>query len=80
MKVKDLIAELSKLDPELLVVGFSEDSDVLEPCQAVRLFELRSVEACNVEFERDEARKPRIRFSVSGEGRPMALLELTTTF
>ena len=50
MKVKDLIAELSKLDPELLVIGFSEDSDVLEPSQAVRLFEPQSVEACSVEF------------------------------
>ncbi|MFU3618862.1 hypothetical protein, partial [Pseudomonas paraeruginosa] len=43
MKVKDLIAQLSKLDPEVRLVGYSEDEDAREVGQHVRLFDIRAV-------------------------------------
>lgn len=39
MKVKDMIAQLQKLDPELHLLVLCEDSDVLEKGQGIRIFE-----------------------------------------
>ncbi len=78
MKVKDLIDQLSKLDPELLLVGYSEDEDVREVGQLVRLFDRRAVTAEQCNRSRDESGKARIELTGSGAGHPVALLELTT--
>ncbi|HBN8234656.1 hypothetical protein ACM7HV_02530 [Pseudomonas paraeruginosa] len=43
MKVKELIAQLSKLDPEMRLVGYSADEDAREVGQHVRLFDIRAV-------------------------------------
>ncbi|HCL3814067.1 TPA: hypothetical protein N2B19_006010 [Pseudomonas aeruginosa] len=78
MKVKDLIDQLSKLDPELLLVGYSEDEDVREVGQLVRLFDIRAVTAEQCNRSRDESGKARIELTGSSAGHPVALLELTT--
>ncbi|HBO7076144.1 hypothetical protein ACSLV1_26225 [Pseudomonas aeruginosa] len=78
MKVKDLIAQLSKLDPELLLVGYSEDEDVREAGEHIRLFEITGVTAEQCSRSRDESGKARIELTGSGAGHPVALLELTT--
>ncbi|WP_212567511.1 hypothetical protein, partial [Pseudomonas aeruginosa] len=43
MKMKELIAQLSKLDPEMRLVGYSADEDAREVGQHVRLFDIRAV-------------------------------------
>ncbi|XEG72298.1 hypothetical protein QA447_30540 [Pseudomonas sp. abacavir_1] len=78
MKVKDLIEQLAKLDPELQLVGYSEDAEVLEKDQLVRLFDVSGVTAENCNLSRDENRKLRIELQGDIPGRSVALLELTT--
>ncbi|WP_426119575.1 hypothetical protein [Pseudomonas sp. DSP3-2-2] len=53
MKVKELIAQLQKLDPNLSILASSEDSEIVEERQLIRMFEIGSSDAVEVERFRD---------------------------
>ena len=40
MKVKELIDQLSKIDPETPVIGYTQDAEVLGPGLKLRVFEV----------------------------------------
>lgn len=79
MKVKELIEELQKLDPNLEVLVTSDDADVVIQGYLVRPFEIYDVSAFNVELSRDDKRRPQIAAASEGEGRKFAIIEITSS-
>jgi hypothetical protein len=80
MKVKELIAQLQKLDPELSILGSCEESEIVEKGQLIRMFEIGSCDVMNVECFRDDSHKPRIRIMGAGEGERVVFVDLFTDF
>ncbi|MCV4285109.1 hypothetical protein [Pseudomonas capsici] len=80
MKVKELIEQLQKLDPNLDVYATCEDPGILGENQLVRPFDIVEASAVEVELSRDESRRPQISTVVAGEGRKRAIIEITADF
>lgn len=78
MKVKELIAQLNRLDPEMSIYGSCEDNEVLEKDHANRLFDLGQVDALDAVLTKWPEGKLRADIVVPGEGRKIAFLGLTT--
>ena len=78
MKVKELIAQLTKLDPEMSIYGSCEDRDVLEKDQANRLFDLGQADALDAVLTRWPDGALRADLVASGEGRKIVFLGITT--
>lgn len=57
MKVKELIEQLEKQDPELEILCFSEDEDILPEGEAFRMFKVESVTDTGV-VNKDDANQP----------------------
>ena len=80
MKVKDLGAQLQRLDQDLMVYVTCEDSEVTGPNYFVRPFVIQDVGVVEVELNRDENRRPEIAATAAGEGQKCAVLEITGDF
>jgi hypothetical protein len=80
MKVKDLIAQLSKLDQDLEVYGYMEDESLANKDHACHLFVVDSVDVSAAETFRDEDHTPAIRFGQSDSARNIAFVNLTKDF
>ncbi len=80
MKVAELIAHLSTLDPSLEVLGYSEDRGVLAPEHEFRLLSLAGVELSVAEARRGDDDVPTLRFGAGPDSRRFALLHLTAEF
>ncbi|WPN50915.1 hypothetical protein QMK52_18660 [Pseudomonas sp. P9_2] len=80
MKVKDMIAQLQKLDPELHLLVLCEDSDVLEKGQGIRIFEPDSADMFFAKMSRDSSHKARLEITAAGEGQKLASINVTTDF
>ena len=78
MKVKELIAQLTKLDPEMSIYGSCEDGDVLENNQAIRLFDFDQADALDAVLTKRPDGKLQADMVASGEGRKIAFLGMTT--
>jgi hypothetical protein len=79
MKVRELIEKLEKLDPNLEILGYSEDEAIQRPGHGIRLFDVVTIEATNAIRSRDSERVPVITFD-NENGRQVAVLELTIDF
>jgi hypothetical protein len=80
MKVKDIIAQLQKLDPELQLLVLCEDSEVLEKGQGLRIFEPDSADTFFAKMSRDSDYKARLEITAAGEGQKLACINVTTDF
>lgn len=80
MKVKDLIAALSKLDQNLEVYGYTEDDSLASQDRRFHIFFMDSVEVSAAEMFRDKNHAPAIRFGQSEQSRNIAFVNLTTGF
>gem|GEM_PF-925474 len=80
MNVKDLIQILEKYDPEIEVLGYSEDQELLTGKQGFKLFEILDVTANDAEKCRDEKGKPSLKFTTSEKSQKHVLMEITTDF
>ena len=80
MKVKDMIAQLQKLDPELQLLVLCEDTEILEPGQAIRILEPYSADMFFAEQSRDSQHKARLTITAAGEGQKIASINVTTDF
>lgn len=80
MKVKEMIAQLQKLDPELSLVVLCEDPEVLEKGQVFRILEPYSADMFLANMSRDSNHKVRLEITAAGEGQKLASINVTTDF
>lgn len=80
MKVKDLIAELSKLDQNLQIYGYTEDYSLANEDHRFHIFDIESVDFSAAEIFRDDNHAPAIRFVQSDKSHNIAFVNLTTDF
>lgn len=80
MKVKDLVAALSKLDQNLEVYGYTEDDSLVTQDRRFHIFFMDGVEVTPAETFRDKNHAPAIRFGQSEQLRNIAFVNLTTDF
>lgn len=80
MKVKELVEQLQKLDPNLTVYVASEDPDVVVPGYLVRPFVINEVSAFNIVTSRSESGIPEMAAAAAGEGHTFAVIDITADF
>ncbi|VVP66143.1 hypothetical protein [Pseudomonas fluorescens] len=80
MKVKDLINQLQKLDPNLQVLAACEDEGVVVQGYVVRPFEVTEVSSVSIEIDSDdEGRRTMCSVPVE-DGQKFAVIEITSVF
>lgn len=81
LQVKDLIAALEKLDPNLHIYGFSDDPDLVSRDEAYKIFSVDSVNAQNVEKGRDDLTgMPSLKFSTAEGSQEVAFVNMSYRF
>lgn len=81
MKVKDLILKLNQCDPDLEVLCYNEEDEVLQQeGHMFRLLDIIDFSINNGEFERGEDGIVSIKFNDSKNSRKVVLLDVTTKF
>ena len=80
MKVRELQEHLSKLDPELGVLCYSEDERLLVKKRGFILFDILAVSATEAEWLRLEDGTPYLKFERGPNSIAMATLEVTSDF
>jgi hypothetical protein len=76
MKVKDLIAQLNKLDPEMAIYGFDEETGSSDQT-GMPLYEFGTANAVDAEIHKGADNRLRATLMAAGEGRKIVLLDLT---
>ena len=80
MKVKDLIEQLQKLDPNLQVLAACEDEGVVVPGYFVRPFEVTEVTSVSVEIDSDYKGRRTMCAVPIEDGQKFAVIEITSVF
>lgn len=80
MKVKELIDQLQRLDPNLQILAACEDQEVVVPGYFVRPFEVAEVSATSVELDWDDKGRRTICAVAAGEGQQFAIIDITSVF
>jgi hypothetical protein len=80
MKVKELQQQLSKLDPDLEILCYSEDEALQDKDQVFRLLDIESVTTSEGERIRLDDGTPSLKFGKSPESEIIALLNVLSDF
>lgn len=80
MKVKELIEKLNKFDQESQVLCYTEDDQVLDEGHLFKLFDIDNIDISEGETERDEDRRPTIRWGKTSHSRKFTTLHITGIF
>jgi len=80
MKIRELQEQLSKLDPELDVVCYSEDKRLLAEGRGFILFDVLAVSTADVERLRLDDGTPYLTFDRGPASAVIATLEVTSDF
>ncbi len=80
MKVRELQEHLSKLDPELDIVCYSEDERLLVEKRGFILFDILAVSTAEAERFRFEDGTPNLKFDRGPASFAMTILEVTSDF
>ena len=80
MRVRDLVAALSKLDQNLEVYGYTEDESLATDDHPFHVFFIDGVEVSVAETFRHENHAPGIRFEHTDKARKIAFVNITTDF
>lgn len=80
MKVKELIAELQKLDPNQDVYAYVEDEFMDAKKDAFGFFSVDSVGETKATLSRDGQHKPQINFGDGKSGQQLAIVSLIADF
>ncbi len=80
MTVRELQQRLSELDPELGVVCYSEDAELLQQGRAFVLFNVESVETTEAERLRLDDQTPYLKLGKGPLSTRLASLLVTTDF
>lgn len=77
MRVRELMSNLSKLDPELEIICFAEDDPSL-PDSSPSVFEISEVSQEMVQLMRDARGRPGILFGERENAESVALLSISS--
>lgn len=80
MRVKELIEQLQKLDPNLHVLAACEDKDVVVPGYFVRPFEVTEVSGVSVEIDWDDKGRRTMCAVPAEDGQDFAIIDITSVF
>ncbi|WP_312970864.1 hypothetical protein [Acinetobacter gerneri] len=80
MKVKELIEQLQKLDPEQTVLAICEDEDIVRKGQGVETFWVDSASVVRAESSRVDVGEVRFKFGEFPETRDHVFLQLEHKF
>jgi len=80
MKVKELLAALSKLDQSLDVVCYTEDEALQVNGHMFRLLDIDNVSVSDVEMRRDDSGTLTLKIGKSELSSPIALLQVNSDF
>jgi len=80
MKVKELISELSKHDPELDVICYTEDEQFLQKNHLLRLIEIDSINVVAGEKRRADDGIPTLKLGSEGYSEKHVMINLLTDF
>ncbi|MCE0778943.1 hypothetical protein [Pseudomonas sp. NMI542_15] len=80
MRVKELIAELQKLDPDMHVLAACEDEGVVVPGYQVRPFEVIEVSAVSVAIDWDDKGRRTMCAVPAEDGQKFAIMDITSVF
>lgn len=80
MKVKDLIAQLSKIDENLEIYGYSEDESISTHDKPFRLFFIDDVSTNAVILTRGNDGMPQASFSSGPGSQRLALINMSADF
>lgn len=80
MKVKDLQKQLSKLDPDLEVICYTEDEVFQNREKAFRLFDIEHVDTVEAERVRLEDNTPYLKIGKSPVSEVIGTLNITSDF
>jgi hypothetical protein len=80
MTVKELISKLSKLDPELEVLCYSEDDELVPPGHLFRLLYIESVTVNDAQRRKGDDGIPSLKFVKTEHSEELAFLNVTVDF
>lgn len=80
MKVKELISELSKLDPQLDVLCYTEDDAFLPAGHLFRLLKLDRVSVTEGEQQRGDDQVPTLKIGKGAHSVRLATIEIISNF
>lgn len=80
MKVKELIAELSKQDPELEILCYTEDEKILPADHLFRLIDIESISVLEGEKRRGDDGVPTLKIGTEGYTQKHVIINLLTEF
>ena len=80
MKVRELQEQLSKLNPELDVVCYSEDERLLVEGQGFILFDILAISTAEAERLRLDDGTPYLKFKRGPSSETISTLEITSDF
>ena len=80
MKVRELIEKLKQQDPELEILCYSEDTNLLPPKHGFRLFHIENVTNAEGEKVRVDDQIPYLKFGKSSISQKLAIIEITSDF
>jgi len=80
MKVRELQKHLSKIDPELDVLCYSEDTNLLPEGQLFRLLDIESINTIDSELVRLDDGTPYLKMGKGPSSVVLTILEVTSTF
>lgn len=80
MKIKELIKELQKFDPEKSIFGYCEDEELKVEGKPIQIFEVSGVSEVEAESSRIDGGhgKPWLKFGQSKDSSKFVLLEITS--
>jgi hypothetical protein len=80
MKIKELIEELQKLDPDKSIYGYCEDEELKAEGKDVQLFSISKVSEVEAESSTHvlDSGKPCLKFGKSADSSKFILLEITS--
>ena len=76
MKVKELIAQLSAIDPELNILCYSEDESLVSGKNLIRLLEIDNVDVAEGEISRDDNGELQIKIGKGPHSSPVAFINV----
>lgn len=80
MQVKDLLKHLESLDPELELVCYSEDEELVDTNNGFRLMEIEDISVTDARTHRDGMRNPTLTFGKGELSKKIALAHVTCNF
>lgn len=80
MRVRELIGELSKLDPDLMVVCWTEDEELLDKGELFRILDIDSVSTVDGETCRDDNGRVTMKIGHGKNSTKLATLDIVSQF